>query len=192
MRLNYATDSLVIREELDKVFNFIARGAQYHKWHFDYHLRAEPLDIRPEGVGSVFSIEELIDGFFLRHVGRVAVFEKNRRFVWRGRFALLSWIWIGTDFTFAPAPEGTLVQETLYFELSPILAPAALLFVWRRAFRPGACRAHVRDELTGIKTMLESADYDADDVTYPLEDGRLLARVKRYRPREKGPSAARV
>ncbi len=92
MRLNYATNSLVINKEVDKVFNFVSRGAQYSRWHFDYHLRFEVLDIREAGVGSVFSIEELIDGFYLHHVGRVVEFERNRRFVWRGRFALFSWI----------------------------------------------------------------------------------------------------
>jgi hypothetical protein len=181
MRLDYATDSLIVREQPDKVFNFVSRAAQYDRWHFDYHLRAEPLDIREGGVGSAFSIEELIDGFFLRHVGRVVRFERNRRFAWRGRFALCSWIWIGTDFVFRPVAEGTEVEETLYFELSPLLAPAALLFVWRPAFRPAACKAHVRDELTGIKTMLESGDYAPRDVTYAFDDETLRSRIKTYR-----------
>ncbi len=181
MRVNYATDSLTIREEVEKVFNFISRGAQYHRWHFDYHLRATPLDIRKGGVGSAFCIEELIDGFYLNHVGRVVEFERNRRFVWRGRFALFSWIWIGTQFTFAPVAEGTRVQEDLYFELNPLLAPAAFFFIWRKPWRPTACRAHILDELTGIKTMLESGDYDPRDVTYAFEDEELLANVKGYR-----------
>ncbi len=73
------------------------------------------------------------------------------------------------------------MKEILYFEINPLLAPAALLFVWRKAYRPEACRAHIMDELTGIKTMLESGDHDARDVTYSLEDKELLARVKRYR-----------
>ena len=179
MRLDYAKDEVLIRAPVDRVFNFISRAAQYERWHFGYHLRAEPLDFRPEGVGSAFSIEELIDGFYLHHVGRVTVFERNRRFTWLGRFALFSWIWIGTDFRFTPVADGTRVQETLYFELSPLTAPAALLFAWRPAFRPAACKAHVRDELTGIKTMLENGDHDPNDVTDPLQDERLLSRVKR-------------
>ncbi|MBI5501628.1 MAG: SRPBCC family protein [Deltaproteobacteria bacterium] len=186
MRLEYATDSVVIGRPVGEVFNFVARAAQYHRWHFDYHLRAEALDIRPEGVGSAFSIEELIDGFYLRHVGRVTIFERDRRLAWRGRFAMCSWIWIGTDFRFAGVSGGTRVEETLYFELSPLVAPAALLFVWRPAFRPVACRAHVRDELTGIKTMLESGDHDPRDVTDPLTDERLLERVKGHRGESSG------
>ncbi|MEW5734050.1 MAG: SRPBCC domain-containing protein [Thermodesulfobacteriota bacterium] len=181
MRIDYATNSLVIKKPLEQVFNFVARGAQYHRWHFDYHLRAEMMDVRPEGVGSVFSIEELIDGFYLKHVGRVVVFERNKRFAWLGRFALFSWIWIGTDLSFTQVPEGTRVKEILYFEISPLLLWAALLFIWRPAYRPAACRAHITDELTGVKTMLENGDHDPEDITYPLTDEKLLARVKRYK-----------
>ncbi|MFH1886638.1 MAG: SRPBCC domain-containing protein [Pseudomonadota bacterium] len=181
MRIIYATDSIVIHEDLDKVFNFISRGAQYERWHFGYHLRAEALDIREGGVGSVFSIEEIIDGFYLHHVGHVVEFERNRRFVWLGRFALFSWIWIGTDFTFTQVPEGTLVKEILYFKANPLLLPFALLYVWRKAFQPAACKAHVLDEISGVKRLMESGDYDPADVTCVLEDQELMARVKRYR-----------
>lgn len=182
MRINYAVDRIIIHEPVDKVFNFVARGAQYHRWHFDYHLQAQPLDIREGGVGSVFSIEEIIDGFYLRHVGHIVEFERNRRFVWRGRFALFSWIWIGTDFTFTSVGEITEVKEILYFELNPLLVPAALLFAWRPAFRPEACRKHIVDELTGIKTMLENGDHDPADVIDPFTDQALMAQVKRYNP----------
>lgn len=47
MRLDYATNSLLVRREVEPVFHFVARGAQYTKWHFGYHLRAKALDIRP-------------------------------------------------------------------------------------------------------------------------------------------------
>lgn len=180
MRIDYATDCLIIEKPPEQVFNFISRGARYERWHFDYHLRAEMLDIRPEGVGSAFSIEELIDGFYLRHVGRVSVFERNRRFAWRGRFALFSWIWIGTDFSFTPVEGGTRVTEILYFEISPFLLWAALLFIHRRAFRPAACKAHIRDELSGVKKLLETGDHEPEDVAYPLADPGRLARVKKY------------
>ncbi|MBU2489571.1 MAG: SRPBCC domain-containing protein [Proteobacteria bacterium] len=181
MRINYATDSVVIREDLDKVFNFISRGAQYERWHFDYHLRSEAMDIREGGVGSVFSIEEIIDGFYLHHVGHVVEFVRNKRFVWLGRFAMFSWIWIGTDLTFTKAPEGTRVKEILYFKANPLLLPFALLYIWRKAFRPAACKAHVLDEMSGVKRILESGDYDPSDVTYALEDEELMSQVKRYR-----------
>jgi hypothetical protein len=107
MRINYATDSLLINESLEKVFNFVSRGACYDRWHFDYHLGAEVMDVKEEVVGSVFSIEELIGGFYLKHVGRVVEFERNRKFVWLGRFAIFPLIWIGTDFTFEEAAPGT-------------------------------------------------------------------------------------
>lgn len=183
MRINYATDSLVVHEDVEKVFNFISRGAQYHRWHFDYHLRAEIIDVWEEGVGSVFSIEELIGGFYLHHVGRVVEFERNRRFVWLGRFALFSWIWIGTDYSFTPVPGGTKVQETLYFKMNPLLLPFALLFIWRRVFRPKACRAHIIDEISGVKTMIENGDYQSQDVKYAFEDEEILRKVKKYRLR---------
>ena len=181
IRINYATDSVVVEEERDKVFNFVSRGAQYDRWHFDYHLGAEVLDVKEEAVGSVFSIEELIGGFYLKHVGRVVEFERNRRFVWLGRFAVFPLVWIGTDFTFEEHPAGTKVTEILYFRMAPwwlVLLPFLGL---RPYFTPKACRGHVRDELTGIKRLLESGDYEPRDVVFALEDKELMARVKRYR-----------
>jgi hypothetical protein len=71
-------------------------------------------------------------------------------------------------------------ENRLYFELNPLVAPAALLFIWRPPWRPKACRAHILDELTGIKTMLENRDYDPEDVCYPFDDKALLARAKKY------------
>ncbi|MBW1988739.1 MAG: hypothetical protein JRI97_04245, partial [Deltaproteobacteria bacterium] len=62
-----------------------------------------------------------------------------------------------------------------------LLIPSALLFIWNRAFRPSACKAHCKDELTGVKTMLESGDYDPQDVIYPLEDETLLGMAKKYK-----------
>ncbi|MBI5478575.1 MAG: SRPBCC family protein [Deltaproteobacteria bacterium] len=181
MRLDWAENEVVIRKAVDPVFNFIARGAEYHRWHFDYHLRAEPLDIRPGVVGSVFCIEEIVDGFYLRHVGRVARYEPGRRFAWRARFALFPWIWIGTDFDFEPFEGGTRVHEVLYFDLSPLLLPVVPAFIRHRAFRPEACRRHILDELSGVKTMLEAGDHAPADVADPLTDVGFLSRVKRYR-----------
>ncbi len=180
IRINYATDSVVIEEDLDKVFNFVSRGAQYQRWHFDYHLSAEVLDIKEGGVGSVFAIEELIGGFYLKHVGRVVEFERNRKFVWLGRFALFPLVWIGTDFTFKKHRQGTTVSEILYFKMEPWWLLLFPLLGLRPCFTPRACKKHVRDELTGIKTLLESGDYDPRDITYSLEDEELMGRVKKY------------
>jgi hypothetical protein len=182
MRINYATDSLLINESLEKVFNFVSRGACYDRWHFDYHLGAEVMDVKEEVVGSVFSIEELIGGFYLKHVGRVVEFERNRKFVWLGRFAIFPLIWIGTDFTFEEAAPGTRVTEILYFKMQPWWLPLFPVLGLRPYFTPGACRNHIRDELTGIKTIIESGDYEPRDVTYVLEDEELMARIKKYRP----------
>ncbi len=63
VRIDYARDSLLIEEELSKVFNFISRGAQYERWHLDYHLAAQIMDIKEGGVGSVFSIENSSEAF---------------------------------------------------------------------------------------------------------------------------------
>ncbi len=179
MRINYAENELTINEGLEKVFNFISRGACYERWHFDYHLRAQVMDVREQGVGSAFSIEELIGGFYLHHVGRVVVFERNRRFTWKGRFALCSHIHIGTDFTFSAEGGGTRVKEILYFEAKPALFLLALPYAGYPVFRPGACRAHIRDELSGIKRLIESGDYEPKDVRYFLDDPELMASVKR-------------
>jgi uncharacterized protein YndB with AHSA1/START domain len=182
MRIDYAENEIVIEESPDKVFNFISRGARYERWHFDYHLRARVLDVREEGVGSAFSIEELIGGFYLHHVGRVAVFERNRRFVWKGRFALFSHIFIGTDFTFTAEKHGTRVREILYFEANPVLFLLSLHLFGYRVFRPAACKAHILDELSGIKRLIESGDYEQRDVTFFLDDPELMATVKRFKP----------
>ncbi|MFH1150213.1 MAG: SRPBCC family protein [Actinomycetota bacterium] len=181
IRIDYATDSLIIEEELPKVFNFISRGARYDRWHFDYHLAAEVLDVKEGIVGSVFSIEELIGGFYLKHVGRVVEFDRNRRFVWLGRFAIFPLVWIGTDFTFEEHPRGTNVTEILYFKMAPwwlLLIPVLGL---RPYFTRSACRKHINDELSGVKKLIESGDYEPSDVVCPLEDEELMSRVKRYR-----------
>jgi hypothetical protein len=181
MRIDYAKDSVVIDEELEKVFNFISRGAQYDRWHFDYHLSAEILDVKEGGVGSVFAIEELIGGFYLKHVGRVVEFERNSRFRWLGRFAVFPFIWIGTDFSFETHRDGTTVTEILYFEMAPWWLLLFPLLGLRPYFTPRACRKHVIDELSGAKKLIESGDYDPRDVIFPLEDEQLMSRVKRYR-----------
>ncbi len=189
MRIEWAANEIDMHRDVEAVFHFISRGAQYHRWHFDYHLRAEALDIRPGMVGSVFSIEEIVDGFFLRHLGRVTRYEPPSRFAWRARFALFPWIWIGTDFTFEPVTRGTRVKEVLVFELSPAWLCVAPLFAARRAFRPSACRRHIKDELTGVKTMLEAGDHDPADVTDPASDPSFLSRVKRYGAKASRPAA---
>ena len=181
MRIDYATDSLVIEEELPKVFNFISRGAQYDRWHFDYHLAAEVLDVKEGLVGSVFSIEELIGGFYLKHVGRVVEFERNRRFVWLGRFAIFPLVWIGTDFTFEKHPRGTKVTEILYFKMAPWWLLLIPLLGFRPYFTRPACKGHIRDELTGVKKLIESGDYDPCDIVFPLDDQDLMSRVKKYK-----------
>ena len=180
MRIDYATDSLVIEEELPKVFNFISRGAQYDRWHFDYHLAAEVLDVKEGLVGSVFSIEELIGGFYLKHVGRVAEVERNRRFVWLGRFAIFPLVWIGTDFSFEKHPRGTKVTEILYFKMAPWWLLLVPLLGFRPYFTRAACKGHIRDELTGIKKLIESGDYNPCDIVFPLDDQDLMLRVKKY------------
>ncbi|MBU1670038.1 MAG: SRPBCC domain-containing protein [Actinobacteria bacterium] len=181
IRIDYATDSLVIEEELQKVFNFISRGARYDRWHFDYHLAAEVLDVKEGGVGSVFSIEELIGGFYLKHVGRVVELDRNRRFVWLGRFAVFPLVWIGTDFTFEEHPRGTRVTEILYFEMAPWWLLLFPVLGMRPYFTRSACRRHINDELSGVKRLIESGDYEPSDVVFALEDEELMSRVKRYR-----------
>jgi len=181
VRIDYAENEVIINESPELVFNFISRGACYERWHFDYHLRAQVMDVREKGVGSAFSIEELIGGFYLHHVGRVVVFERNKRFVWKGRFALFAHVFIGTDFTFSAEGDGTRVKEILYFEANPLLFSLSLPFLSYRVFRPAACKAHIWDELSGIKRIIESGDYEPKDVTYFLDDPELMAAVKRIK-----------
>lgn len=46
-------------------------------------------------------------------------FERNRKFVWLGRFALFPLVWIGTDFTFDEHKKGIVITEILYFKMAP-------------------------------------------------------------------------
>ncbi len=48
-------------------------------------------------------------------------------------------------------------------------------------FTRSACKKHITDELTGIKRIIESRDYNPDDIVYPLEDTKLMSRVKKYK-----------
>lgn len=96
---------------------------------------------------------------------------------------------MGTDFAFEKTDGGTRVREILYFEIFPPLLAVVPVFGLWRAFRPAACRQHILDELTGIKTLIESGDYAPGDVTGFMADPALAARVKRHRPalhREQG------
>lgn len=166
IRVDYAANQVEINEDIEKVFDFIARLAQYPRWHMNYHMRREWVDVREGGVNSVFRIEELIYGFDLVHVGKVRLYDRPNFWEWHARFALNEKLWIGTKFEFKPTANGTLVKEILFYEYPWYYWPLYMKEIrLRTGFKKGPSKGHIRRELTGCKVMIESGDHDPEDIT---------------------------
>lgn len=166
IRIDYAANHVEIREDKTKVFDFIARLAQYPRWHMNYHMGCNWLDVREGGVGSVFRIEEWIYGFDLAHAGKVRLYNRPNHWEWHARFALDSRLWIGTRFDFEATQTGTVVTETLFYEFHWYHWWRFLRQIrFRVGFKPGPSRGHIGRELSGCKRMLETGDYQPEDIT---------------------------
>jgi len=166
IRVDYASNHVVIERDQVVVFDFISRLAQYPRWHMNYHMGRKWLDVREGGIGSVFRIEEWIYGFDLSHAGKIRLYERPNYWEWHARFALDSSLWIGTRFDLKPTDTGTLVTETLFYEFPWYHWLRYLTQIRLRVgFKKGPSRGHIKRELTGCKRMLESGDYDPEDIT---------------------------
>lgn len=174
--------TVIIDEEPEHVFNFVTRFARYESWHPTYteasrviHVGGEWMFLTPEVIGSVFRIDEIADGYHVQSNGVVTEFERNRRFKWRAPFSVCPLLHIGTYFEVEPAGPGrTRLYEHFYYLENDLLG----LFThrpWLGSLR--ALKDHIREELTGVKRILESGAYEAEDVTYLWEGVRAPLRV---------------
>lgn len=166
--------SVIVEKDVAPVFNFVTRFAQYPLWHPVYtgashviHVSGEYIFILPGAVGPVFRLDEIVDGYHLLSNGVVTEFERNRLFKWKAPFSMLPAIELGTCIEFESAGPGrTRLSEYFYFSESPMMH----VFVNREWFTADALTQHIREELTGVKHLMESNDYVKEDVEYLWEN----------------------
>ncbi len=162
--------------DLESTFNFVTRFAQYPLWHPVYtedshviHVSGEYVFITPQALGSVFRLDEIVDGYHLLSNAVVIDFERNRRFKWRAPFSMLPRIEIGTCLEFESLGNNrTLLSEYFFFSESPLTH----FFVNRKWFSEEALSHHIREELTGVKNLLETGTYGRADTEYLWENVR--------------------
>lgn len=159
---------------LETVFNFVTRLAQYPLWHPTYtddshviHVSGEYVFITPDVIGSVFRLDEIVDGYHLLSNGIVVEFERNKVFKWKAPFSMLLFIELGTCFQFQRLENGkTRLSEYFFFSESPVKH----IFANRKWFSVEALSHHIKEELGGVKNLLESGHYAAGDVQFLWED----------------------
>jgi predicted unusual protein kinase regulating ubiquinone biosynthesis (AarF/ABC1/UbiB family) len=172
--------TIEIHESLEKVFNFITRLARYPDWHPTYtpaskviHVSGRYIFLKPEGVGSVFRLDEIINGQHLLSNAEITEFERDKMMKWRAPFSILPFIQIGTCFNFKRiSDKKTEVSEYFYFSDSLF----KYAFIDRTWFSPEALTHHIQEELSGAKRIIESGLYAPDDVKYLWEDVTQVVR----------------
>lgn len=170
----HGASEVVINQRLDKVFNFVTRFAQYTRWHPTYtgeskviHVSGQYIFLTPEVIGSVFRLDEVVDGYHLLSNGKIIEFERNKKMKWHAPFSLLPYIQLGTCLEFEKTADGrTRLSEYFFFSESLV----KYTFIDRRWFSVEALSAHIHEELSGVKRLIESGDYDPGDTAY-LWDG---------------------
>ena len=67
--MRYGESGVEINKDIETVFNFVTRLAQYPLWHPIYtekshviHVSGKYIFITPEVIGSVFWLDEIVDG----------------------------------------------------------------------------------------------------------------------------------
>lgn len=169
-----------INESLEKVFNFTTRFAQYPLWHPTYtgdsrviHVSGRYVYLTPDAIGSIFRLDEIVDGVQLLSNGEVTGFARNELFKWRAPLSIFPMIDIGTCFTFEELGKNrTRVHEYFYYIDNPFMD----LFVNRRWFSSKALAEHIREELLGVKQIIESGQYQASDMQYLWEGITAVSR----------------
>lgn len=162
-----------INKDVETVFNFVTRLAQYPLWHHTYtddshviHVSGEYIFITPEVIGSVFRLDEIVDGYHLLSNAVITDFERNKIFKWKAPFSMLPIAELGTCLKFEQLKNGkTRLSEYFFFSESPVKH----IFVNRKWFSEEALTNHIREELTGVKNILESGSYSDKEVTYLWE-----------------------
>ncbi|WHH59988.1 AarF/UbiB family protein [Petroclostridium sp. X23] len=170
-----------INESLEKVFNFVTRFAQYPNWHPTYtpnsrviHVSAKNVFLTPEVVGSVFRLDEIVDGNLLLSNGEIIEFERNKCYKWRAPLSIFLLVDIGTCFTFTDLGNNrTRVHEYFYYIDDPLIN----FLTYRRWFSKQALVEHIKEELTGVKHIIESKQYNSEDVEYLWENVTEMIRL---------------
>ncbi|MCO6511456.1 MAG: hypothetical protein J5I65_11755 [Aridibacter famidurans] len=164
---------VLISKNIETVFNFVSRFACYPMWHPVYtekwnviHVSGDYIFVTPEAVGSVFRLDEIVDGYHLLSNGVITEFQRNRLFKWKAPFSILPVIELGTCLEFkSVGDEETKLSEYFFFSDSPL----KYVFVNRKWFSAEALTEHIREELTGVKQILESGNYSSEDTEYLWE-----------------------
>lgn len=176
-----------INENIETVFNFVTRLANYPLWHPVYtndshviHVSGDYVFITPEVLGSVFRLDEIVDGYHLLNNGVITHFERNKMMKWRAPFSLLPIFELGTEITFRQLNNGrTRLTECFFFSDSPL----KYAIFSRKWFSEEALIAHIREELTGVKHILENGSYDPEeDIEYLWQDIRSPVRFINNKP----------
>ena len=163
-----------INKDIETVFNFVTRWAQYPLWHPTYtdnshviHVSGEYIFITPEVIGSVFRLDEIVDGYHLLSNAIITDFERNKMLKWKAPFSILPIIELGTCLNFEQLDNGkTKLSEYFFFSESLVKH----VFVNRKWFSVDALTNHIREELTGVKNILESGNYSEKDICYLWAD----------------------
>ena len=174
--------TVLIEEPIDLVFNFVTRLARYEAWHPTYtrdsrviHVASEWMFLAPQILGSVFRIDEIADGYHVQSNGIVTEFERNERFKWRAPFSPAPLLHIGTCFELEEAgARRTRLREYFYYLDNDIMG---LLTNLPQLASLEALRCHIREELNGVKHILESGTYDREDVEFLWEGVHEPTRV---------------
>jgi predicted unusual protein kinase regulating ubiquinone biosynthesis (AarF/ABC1/UbiB family) len=168
--------SVEINMPVEVVFNFVTRLSQYPLWHPIYtpeskviHVSGEYVFITPEVIGSVFRIDEIVDGYHLLSNGVIVEFEQNRFMKWKAPFAMFPVISLGTCLQLDVIDKSkTRITEYFYLSDSPLQG----ILINRKGFSKKALTHHIREELTGVKNILESGNFSEEDVSYLWKDLR--------------------
>jgi len=166
--------SVEIDKDLASVFNFVTRFAQYPLWHPIYtndshviHVSGQYIFTAPEVIGSVFRLDEIVDGYHLLSNAVITDFERNRLLKWKAPFSILPVIELGTCLNFKRLGDGrTELSEYFFFSESPLKH----LFINRKWFSVEALTNHIREELTGVKNILEAGNYEPEETDYLWEN----------------------
>jgi len=171
-----------INEDIEPVFNFVTRLAQYAHWHPTYtkrsrviHVDGEYVFLTPEVVGSVFQIDEIVDGVRVRSNGEIVAFERNKHFKWRSPVSFFPSLYLGTCFTLSRLAENrTLLHEYFYY----IDDPLADFFLQRELLASeDALDFHIEEELLGVKAIIEGKRYNPEDIEFLWNNVVCVTRI---------------
>lgn len=171
-----------INENIEKVFNFVTRFAQYAHWHPTYtersrviHVDGDYVFLTPEVVGSVFQIDEIADGIRVKSNGEVVEFERNRMFKWRSPLSFFPGLFIGTCFILTAIDKGrTRLHEHFYYIDDPLIE----FFISRKMLgSKEALDNHIEEELTGVKKIIEERRCFPEDFEFLWENINEVTRI---------------